>query len=143
MAPVLAVSNLVTRLDTRQGVVHAVNGVSFDVNEGETVAVVGESGSGKSVTVLSLLQLIPTPPSRITSGSAKFLGEDLLQMSPAQIRRVRGARIGMVFQDPMISLNPVLTIERQITEPLEVHLGLGRRQARQRAIELLRLVAIP
>jgi oligopeptide transport system ATP-binding protein len=143
MSTVLAVSGLVTRLDTHQGVVHAVNGVSFDVNEGETVAVVGESGSGKSVTMLSLLQLIPSPPSRITSGRAEFLGEDLLKMSPGQIRLVRGARIGMVFQDPMISLNPVLSIERQLTEPLEVHLGMSHSQARQRAIELLSLVAIP
>jgi oligopeptide transport system ATP-binding protein len=143
MSAVLEVSDLVTRFNTPDGVVHAVNGVSFEVNEGETLAIVGESGSGKSVTMLSLLQLIPTPPGKIAAGKADFLGDDLLKMSPAEIRHVRGARIGMVFQDPMTSLNPVLTVGRQLTEPLEVHMGMDKNQARQRAIELLRLVGIP
>src|SRR5262245_37059691 len=143
MSTVLEVSDLVTRFHTPDGVVHAVNGVSFEVNEGETLAIVGESGSGKSVTMLSLLQLIPTPPGKIASGKADFLGDDLLKMSPAEIRHVRGARIGMVFQDPMTSLNPVLTVGRQLTEPLEIHMGMDKNQARQRAIELLRLVGIP
>jgi oligopeptide transport system ATP-binding protein len=143
MSAVLEVSDLVTRFNTPDGVVHAVNGVSFEVNEGETLAIVGESGSGKSVTMLSLLQLIPTPPGKIAAGKADFLGDDLLKMSPAEIRHVRGARIGMVFQDPMTSLNPVLTVGRQLTEPLETHMGMDRNQARQRAIELLKLVGIP
>jgi oligopeptide transport system ATP-binding protein len=143
MTTVLEVKDLVTRFHTGESVVHAVNGVSFEVNEGETVAVVGESGSGKSVTMLSLLKLIPQPPGRIESGSALFLGDDLLKMSLDEIRHVRGARIGMVFQDPMTSLNPVLTIGKQLTEPLETHLGMDRNQARQRAIELLKLVGIP
>jgi oligopeptide transport system ATP-binding protein len=143
MSTVLEVSDLVTRFHTPEGVVHAVNGVSFEVNEGETLAIVGESGSGKSVTMLSLLQLIPTPPGKIVSGEADFLGDDLLKMSPADIRHVRGARIGIVFQDPMTSLNPVLTVGRQLTEPLETHMGMDQNQARQRAIELLRLVGIP
>ena len=143
MPTVLEVSDLVTRFHTPEGVVHAVNGVSFVVNEGETLAIVGESGSGKSVTMLSLLQLIPTPPGKIASGTASFLGDDLLKMSAAEIRHVRGARIGMVFQDPMTSLNPVLTVGRQLTEPLETHMGMDQNQARQRAVELLRLVGIP
>jgi oligopeptide transport system ATP-binding protein len=143
MATVLEVSDLVTRFHTSDGVVHAVNGVSFDVDEGETLAIVGESGSGKSVTMLSLLQLIPSPPGKVTNGTADFLGKDLLKMSTDEIRHVRGARIGMVFQDPMTSLNPVLTIGRQLTEPLEVHMGMDKNQARVRAIELLRLVGIP
>jgi oligopeptide transport system ATP-binding protein len=143
MSAVLEVSDLVTRFNTPDGVVHAVNGVSFEVNEGETLAIVGESGSGKSVTMLSLLQLIPTPPGKIAAGKADFLGDDLLKMSPAEIRHVRGARIGMVFQDPMTSLNPVLTVGRQLTEPLETHMGMDKNQAHQRAIELLKLVGIP
>jgi oligopeptide transport system ATP-binding protein len=143
MATVLEVNDLVTRFDTADGIVHAVNGVSFEVGEGETLAIVGESGSGKSVTMLSLLQLIPTPPGKIFKGTADFLGKDLLRMSKDEIRHVRGARIGMVFQDPMTSLNPVLTVGRQLTEPLEVHMGMDRAQARTRAAELLRLVGIP
>ncbi len=143
MPTVLEVSDLVTRFHTPEGVVHAVNGVSFALNEGETLAIVGESGSGKSVSMLSLLQLIPIPPGKITNGTANFLGEDLLRMSQDEIRHVRGARIGMIFQDPMTSLNPVLTIGRQVTEPLEVHMGMDKNQARERAIELLRLVGIP
>ena len=143
MPTVLEVSDLVTRFHTPEGVVHAVNGVSFVLNEGETLAIVGESGSGKSVSMLSLLQLIPIPPGKITNGTADFLGEDLLRMSKDEIRHVRGARIGMIFQDPMTSLNPVLTIGRQLTEPLEVHMGMDKHQARVRAIELLRLVGIP
>ncbi len=143
MPNVLEVDDLVTRFHTADGVVHAVNGVSFDVEEGETLAIVGESGSGKSVTMLSLLQLIPSPPGKIVGGKTNFMGEDLLRMSADEIRHVRGARIGMVFQDPMTSLNPVLTVGRQLTEPLEVHMGMDRAQARERAVELLRLVGIP
>ena len=142
MPTVLEVKDLVTRFHTQDGVVHAVNGVSFTLNESETLGVVGESGCGKSVTMMSLLQLIPQPPGKIVSGEANFLGNDLLKMSPDEIRAVRGAQIGMVFQDPMTSLNPVLTIGKQLTEPLELHMGMSREQARERAMELMRLVGI-
>jgi oligopeptide/dipeptide ABC transporter ATP-binding protein len=143
MSYVLEVNNLVTKFGTSDGVVHAVNGVSFALKEGETLGVVGESGCGKSVTMLSVLRLIPTPPAEIKSGTAQFLGRDLLKMSSSEIRNVRGAQIGMVFQDPMTSLNPVLTIGRQLTEPLEVHQNLSQRDARERAVKLLEMVNIP
>ncbi len=143
MPPLLDVRNLEVRFFTRDGVVHAVNGVSFQLNEGETLGIVGESGSGKSVTVLSILRLIPQPPGRITKGEVFFQGVDLLKLDEADIRRIRGSKIAMVFQDPMTSLNPVLTIGRQITEVLETHMGMSPREARQRAIELLRMVGIP
>ena len=130
-------------LRLQQGVVHAVNGVSFGLKEGETLGVVGESGCGKSVTVMSLLRLIPTPPGKIVNGTAVFGGQDLLKMSNEEIRFVRGAQISMVFQDPMTSLNPVLTIGQQLEEPLMLHVGMNRQQARTRAAELLALVGIP
>ncbi len=139
----LDVQGLETQFKTQEGIVHAVNGVSFDLKEGETLGVVGESGCGKSVTMLSLLRLIPSPPGRIAAGSAYFRGQDLLKMSGEEIRHVRGAQIGMVFQDPMTSLNPVLTIGRQLTEPLMLHLGLSKKQAEERAAELLSMVGIP
>lgn len=141
--PILRVENLVTRFDTPEGVIHAVNGVSFELGEGETLGIVGESGCGKSVTMLSILQLIPRPPGDIPSGKAWFHDRDLLQMNGDEIRSIRGAQIAMIFQDPMTSLNPVLTIERQLTEPLMEHLGMNYRQARERAIELLNMVGIP
>jgi oligopeptide transport system ATP-binding protein len=140
---VLEVSDLVTQFQTSDGVVHAVNGVSFSLDSGETLGIVGESGCGKTVTVLSMLRLIPEPPGKITRGKAVFLGNDLLAMTPDEIRQVRGAQIGMVFQDPMTSFNPVLTIGRQLTEPLEIHLGMNAEQARDRAAELLEMVGIP
>ncbi len=143
MGTVLSVKNLVTRFHTHEGTVHAVNGVSFDLEEGETLGVVGESGCGKSVTMMTMLQLIPQPPGKIISGEAIFLGNDLLKMKSDEIRYVRGAQIGMVFQDPMTSLNPVLTIGRQLTETLEAHQGMSREQARQRSVEMLKLVGIP
>lgn len=147
MAPILEVKDLATRFDTIEGVVYAVNGVSFHVEEGETLAVVGESGSGKSVTVMSLLRLIPEPPGRIESGEAKFhdgdITFDLLQLSQAEMRRVRGFNVGMIFQDPLTSLNPVLTIGQQIAETLEEHEGLGKKEARRRAVEVLTKVGIP
>jgi oligopeptide transport system ATP-binding protein len=139
----LEVSDLVTQFQTSDGVVHAVNGVSFSLDSGETLGIVGESGCGKTVTVLSMLRLIPEPPGKITRGKAVFLGNDLLAMTPDEIRQVRGAQIGMVFQDPMTSFNPVLTIGRQLTEPLEIHLGMNAEQARDRAAELLEMVGIP
>ncbi len=142
-SPNLKVNNLITRFYTRQGILHAVNGVSFELNEGETLGIVGESGCGKSVTVLSMLQLIPQPPGKVEGGEAWFYGNDLLKMSPEEIRHVRGAQIGMIFQDPMTSFNPVLTIGRQVAEPLEIHLGMGKKEAYERAAELLSMVGIP
>jgi oligopeptide transport system ATP-binding protein len=143
MATILEVKDLVTCFNTPEGVVHAVNGVSFNLDEGETLGIVGESGCGKSVTVLSILQLIPQPPGKILGGQVLFMGKDLLKMSPEEIRHVRGSQLSMVFQDPMTSLNPVLTIGRQLTEPLELHLAMNPKQSRPRAIELLDLVGIP
>ncbi len=139
----LDVQKLETTFKTPEGVVHAVNGVSFDLKEGETLGVVGESGCGKSVTMLSVLRLIPSPPGKIVAGEASFLGKDLLKMSSEDIRHVRGAQISMVFQDPMTSLNPVLTIGRQLTEPLMLHVGMNQKQADARAAELLSMVGIP
>jgi len=139
----LEVKDLETRFFTQDGVVKAVNGISYSLGEGETLAIVGESGCGKSVSVMSLLRLIPEPPGKVTGGEAIFLGRDLLQMDKESIRQVRGKEIAMIFQDPMTSLNPVLTISRQITETLELHMGMDKQQARNRAIELLEMVNIP
>ena len=139
----LDVHGLETQFKTQQGVVHAVNGVSCSLIEGETLGVVGESGCGKSVTMMSLLKLIPTPPGKIVHGTAIFAGNDLLKMTNEEIRFVRGAQISMVFQDPMTSLNPVLTIGQQLEEPLILHVGMNRQQARDRSAELLALVGIP
>jgi oligopeptide transport system ATP-binding protein len=139
----LDVQGLETQFKTPEGSVHAVNGVSFSLKKGETIGVVGESGSGKSVTMLNILRLLPTPPAKTTAGVALFHGEDLLSMSDRKIRNVRGGQISMVFQDPMTSFNAVLTIGRQLTEPLEVHQGLSPSHARARVIELLELVGIP
>lgn len=140
---ILTVDNLMTRFSTPEGTVYAVNGVSFELKEGETLGVVGESGSGKSVTMHSIMQLVPQPPGRITNGKAIFRNQDLLKMSGDEIRKVRGGDIGMIFQDPMTSLNPVLTIGRQISESLVLHLGMSKKLAGDRVIELLRLVGIP
>jgi oligopeptide transport system ATP-binding protein len=143
MPDLLDVQGLETQFKTTDGVVHAVNGVSFNLPEGETLGVVGESGCGKSVTMLSLLRLIPTPPGEITAGKAIFNSQDLLKLSNEEIRYVRGAQISMIFQDPMTSLNPVLTIGLQMEEPLMLHLGMTKKQARARAAELLGMVGIP
>ena len=140
---VLEVEDVRTRFHTRDGTVHAVNGISFDLGEGELLGVVGESGSGKSVTMMSLLKLLPIPPAEIVSGGARLDGEDLMRLDSKDLRRVRGAHVGFVFQDPMTSLNPVLTVGYQITEPLRVHLGMGRTAAKERAVELLERVGIP
>ena len=140
---ILDVQGLETVFKTPDGTVHAVNGVSFDLKEGETLGVVGESGCGKSVTMLSVLGLIPNPPGKVSAGMANFAGQDLLKMSAEEIRHVRGAQISMIFQDPMTSLNPVLTIGRQLEEPLMLHLGMTRKQASERAAELLSMVGIP
>ena len=140
---ILEVNDLRTVFKTREGAVHAVNGVSFNVQEGELLGIVGESGSGKSVTMMSLVKLVPMPPARIASGQVIFEGRDLLQLPPREIRRVRGGEIGFIFQDPMTSLNPVFTIGFQLMEPLRKHLGLSRRAAQARATALLDLVGIP
>src|SRR5213595_306323 len=141
--PILEVVDLRTWFFTRDGVVRAVDGVSFHVIPGETLAIVGESGCGKSVTALSILRLIPMPPGRIVFGAIRFQGRDLLGLSEAEMRQIRGNEISMIFQEPMTSLNPVLSIGRQIGETLRLHQGLSDRAARQRAIEMLRLVHIP
>src|SRR5215208_3939546 len=140
---ILDVQGLETTFKTPDGILHAVNGVSFGLAEGETLGVVGESGCGKSVTMLSVLGLIPSPPGKIVAGTALFSGQDLLKMSNEEIRHVRGAQISMVFQDPMTSLNPVLTIGKQLEEPLMLHIGMTKNQARDRAAELLSMVGIP
>lgn len=139
----MAVRDLKTVFRTQDGFVHAVNGVSFHVDEGELLAVVGESGSGKSVAMMSLLRLLPMPPADIASGEVIFQNMDLVKLGASELRHVRGARIGFVFQDPMTSLNPVFTVGYQIMEPLRKHLGMSKKQARQRAAELLDLVGIP
>ena len=141
--PLLDVRGLETHFKTPEGMVHAVNGVSFTLSEGETLGIVGESGCGKSVTMLSILRLIPMPPGIIHAGEAYFYGQDLLKMSSEEIRQVRGEQIAMVFQDPMTSLNPVLSIGAQLVEPLELHLNMTKKQARARAVELLETVGIP
>src|SRR4051812_34287841 len=140
--PVLEVEGLKTHFFTRDGVVRAVDGLSFSVAPGETLAIVGESGCGKSVTSLSILRLIASPPGRTVAGSIRFEGRDLLALSEAEMRGVRGNEISMVFQEPMTSLNPVLTIGRQIAESLTLHRGLTRKEAHAKAIEMLALVNI-
>ena len=144
MSKILEVKNLVTKFYTLDGVVNAVNGVSFDLEEGETLAIVGESGSGKSVTMMSLLGLIPMPPGKVESGEVIFYGhQDLLQLTPAELRDVRGGQIGFVFQDPISTLNPILTIGEQISETLTRHKGMNKEQAREHTLKLLTQVGIP
>jgi len=141
-APVLEVERLQTFFFTRQGVLRAVDGLGFCVGPGETLAIVGESGCGKTVTALSLMRLVPDPPGRIVGGSVKLAGRDLLALDEAEMRRVRGKDISMIFQEPMTSLNPVMTIGRQIAEALLLHEKLSRSGARRKAIDMLRLVRI-
>ncbi len=143
MGVLLSVRDLRTHFFARDNVIKAVDGISFDLNEGGFMGLVGESGCGKSVTALSIMRLIPTPPGRVIGGSALFQGEDLLQLSDTEIRAIRGNRIAMVFQEPMTSLNPVLSIGRQLTESLEVHRNMSRQAARSRAVELMDMVGIP
>jgi oligopeptide transport system ATP-binding protein len=142
-APVLEVSDLRTVFATRDGAVHAVNGVSFSIGAGELLGVVGESGSGKSVTMMSLMGLLPSPPAMITGGSILYRGREVREMTPPEMRALRGGEIGFVFQDPMTSLNPVFTVGYQLVEPIRVHLGLSKAAARTRAAEILALVGIP
>ncbi|MCH7874790.1 MAG: ABC transporter ATP-binding protein [Gemmatimonadetes bacterium] len=143
MTMLLAVRDLTTTFETADGVARAVDGVSFDLAEGETLALVGESGSGKTVTALSILRLIPEPAGRIAPGSRiEFAGRDLLSLSPRELREVRGAEIAMIFQEPMTSLNPVLTVGTQIAETVLAHEAASKREARERALDMLRLVGI-
>jgi oligopeptide/dipeptide ABC transporter ATP-binding protein len=143
VAPLLEVRSLVTQFSTSGGLVRAVDGVSWDVTEGETVALVGESGCGKSVSALSIMRLVAAPSGRIVGGEILFRGRDLLKLSEEEMRRVRGREIAMIFQEPMTSLNPVLTIGRQLTEGLEIHLGMSTAESRRRAVELMGMVGIP
>ena len=141
--PLLQVKNLRTYFHTRDGVVKAVDGISFDLREGEALGIVGESGSGKTVSALSIMRLIACPPGQIKADHIIFGGQNLMDLNDEGMRKVRGAKIAMIFQDPMTSLNPVLTISRQICESLELHLNMTHRQAKNRAIELLTMVGIP
>src|SRR5687767_8980321 len=143
MGTLLQVKNLRTTFLTSAGVVRAVDGVSWDVQEGETVALVGESGCGKSVSALSVMRLVAEPAGRVESGEVIYKGRDLLKLSEQEMRGVRGREIAMIFQEPMTSLNPVLSIGRQLTEGLEIHLKMSQPEARSRAVELLGLVGIP
>ena len=142
MPPLLQIKDLRTSFFTDDGVVRAVDGVTYDLEEGETLGLVGESGCGKSVSALSILRLIPTPPGKIVGGEVIFEGEDLLKVSEDEIRHVRGNEIAMVFQEPMTSLNPVLTIGRQLTEALELHLDMDQGAALRRAVQLLEMVGL-
>jgi peptide/nickel transport system ATP-binding protein len=139
----LEVKGLKTHFFTDEGVVRAVDGVDFYIDKGETLGIVGESGCGKSVTALSIMRLIPQPPGRITEGQILYDGKNLLDLSPAQMRKIRGKEISMIFQEPMTSLNPVFTVGEQIAEALRLHEGLGRRDAMDKTVEMLKLVHIP
>ena len=142
MATLLDIRNLETQFQTSAGVVQAVDKISYTVEEGETVAIVGESGCGKSVSALSILGLIPNPPGRIVGGEINFMGQDLTKVTDAELREIRGRDIGMVFQEPMTSLNPVLSIGLQLTETMQLHRGLTRAEADSRAVELMGMVGI-
>ncbi len=143
MADILSVEGLETQFRTQDGIVHAVNGVSFSLKEGETLGIVGESGCGKSVTMMSMMRLIPSPPGKVVAGRAMYQGKDLLKLSDDDIRNIRGSQVSIIFQDPMTSFNPVLTIGRQVAEPLEIHHGLNHKAAYDRVAEMLALVGIP
>jgi peptide/nickel transport system ATP-binding protein len=142
-APLLELEGLRTYFDTLAGTVRSVDGVSYTVHAGRTLGVVGESGCGKSVTALSIMRLVPRPPGRFAGGAVRYRGTDLLKLSEAQMREIRGNRISMIFQEPMTSLNPVLTVGRQIAETVQLHQKVSRAQALERAVEMLRVVQIP
>lgn len=140
---ILEISNLNTEFHTQDGIVHAVNNVSFSLSEGESIGLVGESGCGKSVSMLSVMRLLPIPPAVIKADKINFFGRNLLEFSDSEMRNIRGSQIAMIFQDPMTSLNPVLTIGFQLKEALKLHLGMDNQEAENRAIELLQMVGIP
>ena len=139
----LEVKDLKTYFYTDNGVVKSVDGVSFVVKKGQTLGIVGESGCGKSITSLSIMQLIESPPGKIVGGEILFEGEDLLKKSKNEMRKIRGSKIAMIFQEPMTSLNPVFTVGQQIMEALKIHTGMDKHQAKEHAIEMLKLVRIP
>src|SRR5438552_18818561 len=139
----LTVTDLRTYFETEDGTVKAVDGISFNVKQGETLGIVGESGSGKSVANLSLMRLIAEPPGKIVSGSITFRGRDILKLSPREVRAIRGKQIAMIFQDPMTSLNPFMRISKQLMEVTRLHLGHSKREAREHAIRMLEVVGIP
>ncbi|MGH7822770.1 MAG: ABC transporter ATP-binding protein, partial [Candidatus Binatia bacterium] len=143
MPALLEVRDLRTQFQTDDGIANAVDGVSFSIGAGKTLGMVGESGCGKSVTALSILRLVPSPPGRIASGEILYQGRDLLKLSEEEMRRVRGNEIAMIFQEPMTSLNPVFTIGDQIGEAIQLHQKTGRRETRERVIDMLRLVEMP
>ncbi len=143
MADLLNVKGLETQFTTREGQLHAVNGIDFKLKEGETLGIVGESGCGKSVSMMSMLKLIPTPPGKVVAGEAFFEGKDLLKMDKEEIRKIRGSKISVVFQDPMTSFNPVLTIGDQVSEPYRIHNGASKKEALERAAKYLEMVGIP
>ena len=143
MPGLLEVKDLKTHFFTSSGIIKAVDGISYEVDAGETLSLVGESGCGKSVSALSLMRLIPDPPGKIVSGQVLFQGENILKIGLDQMRRIRGAKMAMIFQEPMTSLNPVLNIDRQLSETLQLHKGLSRQEARKESIKLLALVGIP
>ncbi len=143
MASLLEVKDLRTYFYTYEGVVKAVDGVSYELEEGETLGLVGESGCGKSVSALSVMRLIPDPPGKIVAGEIQFENEDILKVDMDDMRRIRGGKISMVFQEPMTSLNPVLTVEKQLTETLELHMGMTKGEARREGVDLLARVGIP
>jgi oligopeptide transport system ATP-binding protein len=142
-APLLSVRNLRTYFETEDGTVKAVDGISFDLQRGETLGIVGESGSGKSVTNLSIIRLIPEPPGKIVSGEILFGGQDILKLSREQVRRIRGKRISMIFQDPMTSLNPFMRISGQLMEITRLHLGHSKKEAHEHAVKMLETVGLP
>ena len=143
MPDLLNVKDLETIFHTNEGTIHAVNGVSFHLKEGETLGIVGESGCGKSVSVMSILHLIPSPPGKVVAGQALYADQDLIKLKDQEIRHILGAQISMIFQDPMTSFNPVLTIGRQLIEPLEIHLNMNKDSSNKRAIQMLDMVGIP
>ena len=143
MPTLLEVKDLRTYFFTFEGVVKAVDGVSYDLEEGETLGLVGESGCGKSVSALSIMRLIPDPPGKVVNGEIMFENEDILKIDMDDMRHIRGGKIAMVFQEPMTSLNPVLTVEKQLTETLELHMGMTRQQSRREGVNLLERVGIP
>jgi oligopeptide transport system ATP-binding protein len=140
---ILNVKDLHTEFHTKDGIVHAVNGVSLQLHEGETLGIVGESGCGKSVTFLSVMRLLPVPPARIASGSVQFLNHDILKIDEREMQNIRGRKMAMIFQDPMTSLNPVLSIGYQLAEPIRLHYSASHKEASERAVEMLKLVGIP